>query len=429
LVAGRRAWNEGSLKRGDPSRKRPKEPSAHRLATAPTRDRRRVGHNAGLATAEIVGADTAAPYPSSGRAAPRPICLPRRLKSPESRAPQACPSPRSARFPGTPRLLRPFTKATSPAHQGYCARPPRLLRPHTKATVPAHQGYFARTPRLLCPHTKATASAHQGYCARSPRLLCPFTKATVPVHQGYCARSPRLLCPFTKATVPVHQGYCARSPRLLCPLTKATVLVHQGYCTRSPRLLCPFTKLGPRVNPPDSRAHQDEPTHESSRIMDTCTPLCPQIRPNHGHLHPTVPANPPESRAHRPHCARESSRSAGPFAGLMTKTARSTLFSGPIPGQTSPAPGTSRTSQADLCQDAGLPHSFGVPCVLLRPRTLASPPPKPRLTRRIGAIGSRCRSLTGPSSARLQSISRQATTGSCSLNGRDQRPSAHLAIS
>ena len=55
---------KGSLKRKGPSRKRRKEPSARRLATAPPRDRRRVGHNAGWVTAEIVGADAAAPYPS-----------------------------------------------------------------------------------------------------------------------------------------------------------------------------------------------------------------------------------------------------------------------------------------------------------------------------------------------------------------------------
>jgi hypothetical protein len=63
-----------------------------------------------------------------------------------------------------------------------------------------------------------------------------------------------------------------------------------------------------------------------------------------------------QEAAHAPHCARESARSAGPFAGLRTKTARSTPFSGRIPGQTSPTPGTSRTSQADACHDAGSPN-------------------------------------------------------------------------
>ncbi len=125
------------------------------------------------------------------------------------------------------------------------------------------------------------------------------------------------------------------------PANPAESRAHAPHCARkSSRIMGTCTSLCPRIlpnhghmhptaptNPPESCAHAPHCAHEFCRITGTCSPLCPRILPNHGHMHPTVPANPPESRAHAPHCAHE-------FCRITGKSARTTPASSRIPGQT-----------------------------------------------------------------------------------------------
>jgi hypothetical protein len=205
--------------------------------------------------------------------------------------------------------------------------------------------------------------------AHRPRIGGPGARTSILFHAQNCQfhgltkMNPCVNPPESWA----HAPHCARESSRIT-----------GTCTPlRPRILPNHGHMHPTVpaNPPESRAHAPHCARESSRIMDTCTLLCPQILPNHGHMHSTVPTNPPESRAHAPHCARESSRITG-------KPARTTS--------------ASSSSMADLSHDARLPRPFGVPCVLSRPRIPASPPPKPRLGRRIGASGPLSKPVSSP---------------------------------